>query len=148
MLYGHFTSSLKVCPEQRHRRVEGCRGGQAEPCSVAAGLALRLLQKYLFHITPETGWFAAVTTCGVLAVGSHVPWIMLPSAVSYSFGSICRGWLISLQNTTIQSHDYDHITVRPEGLSQDQSWKLLQQKAVPMLSEDAASVSVSLLCLQ
>lgn len=41
-----------------------------------------------------------------------------------------------------------HITVSPEGLSQDQSWKLLQQEAVPTLSEDAASVSVSLLCLQ
>lgn len=67
-----------------------------------------LLQKYSFHFAPETGRFAAGTPCGVLAVSSRVPWIVLPSAVRYSFGNICRGWFISLQNTIIQSHYYDH----------------------------------------
>lgn len=107
---------LSCCPgmslqasrsEQRHRRAERCRGGQAEQCSAAAGLALMLLHKCSFHIAPERGWFAAVTPHGVPAVSSHVSWILLPSATRYSFGNICRGWFISLQTTIIQSHYHD-----------------------------------------
>lgn len=64
---------------------------RAERCSDAARLALGFLQKYSFHIAPETNWFAAVTSHGVLAVSSHVPWNVLPLTVRYSFGNIGRG---------------------------------------------------------
>lgn len=108
MLSRLFTTSLKVCSEQRHRKAEGCREDQADQWMTAAGLALTLLQKYLFHIAPETGRFAAVTPCGVLAASSQVLRIMLPLAMRYYFGNICRVWFISLQKTVIQSYYYDH----------------------------------------
>lgn len=121
MLSGHFTASLKVCSEQRHRRAEGCRGDQAGQCSAAAGLALTLLQKYFFHIAPETLWIAAVTPCGVLAVSSQVLWIVLPSAMRYYFGNICRGWFIPLQKTIIQPYYYDHSYYSKDWRSQPRS---------------------------
>lgn len=118
-----------------------------ERCCIAAGLELWLLHKNSFLIAHETAWFTAVISRGVLAGSSHVLWNVLPLAMRHTFGAICRGWFISLQNTINSVIMIIHITVRPEGLSQDQSWKLLQQKAVPVISEDVALVSVSLLCL-
>lgn len=97
-------------PESALRRgIVGMSGAEwTERCSIAAGLAWWLLQKYSFLIVPETGWFAAVICRGVLAGSSHVLWKVLPLATRYAFGVICRGWFISLQNTTIQFHYYDH----------------------------------------
>lgn len=91
------------------RGIGGVSGAEwTERCSIPAGLELWLLQKYSFLIAPETGWFAAVISHGVLAGSSHVLWKVLPLATRYSFGVICRGWFISLQNAIIQFHYYDH----------------------------------------
>lgn len=101
--------SLQALKSALSRGTRGLSGVErAERCSDAARLALGFLQKYSFHIAPETNWFAAVTSHGVLAVSSHVPWNVLPLTVRYSFGNISRGWFIYLQNAIIQSHYYDH----------------------------------------